>query len=161
MKILVMFDLEGTLIDNFKEKRLLPAKIKKVLAWLMTNSHIMTDSNNSVDYGIFSFAITSNDDAEELRAFMDNNAGRFPFTKINYRIIPTIEQMFDIISFRKQEFDIGKFYDTFSKSSAFINFVRNVKDYDVFILFDDMLEEDEDVIFKTKHGERKIHFVKV
>lgn len=134
--LVVMFDLEGTLINSWQGKSNLPSKIKFIKDKL---NCFLTPS----DFGIFSFAIDHEHEKPEAIIMAEGAINR----PINPNLVPCFKELENIYRFQTDSLQKWEIVNLLGKDLLFPMWALQFPDKD-FILFDDALPQKHIVLIR-------------
>lgn len=149
-KLMIMFDLEQTLIDSWNSNTPLVSKIETIRHIL--NVFIMSNEPKyqmrDIEFGVFSFAV----DTPEEGPIALKKAFRAIEYKLNPNFCPCWQDLEKLIQIREgilQKFEIINLY---GKGAMFDLYTRQFPEYD-FLLFDDALGDEQSNLERINKGE--------
>ena len=134
-KLMIMLDLEGTIVDSWGSRTPLPEKIKLINEKVTNMTYNGSFDYYEVGYGVFSFAVDT-DQEKSLAREMAGHSG-LPIHQ-HPKWTPCFRDLEAVCNFNVNVLQKWEIINLMGKDGMFLAWTREYPDVD-FILFDDAL----------------------
>lgn len=150
-ELMVMFDLEATVIDSWNSGTPLPQKIDHMNRFINFFVESDQDKHTEPKFGVFSFAVDYHNEKDKARLFAAYTGREI---EMDDKWIPCWKDLEDLLSLRGDiaKWEVVNFY---GKGLMFDLWTRQFPDVD-FILFDDVLPDKDSTTIRDSQMVRKI-----
>lgn len=156
--LIIMFDLENTLIDSWHSGCILPKKINNINHQLNRILFVAANFSTPVDFGVFSFAIDNDHEKDHGRMMAQGAINR----TINRDFVPCFKDLENICRFQTDSLQKWEIVNLMGKDLMFPMWCHQFPDKD-FILFDDALPQEKITLMRKfdKHNTQTIEMRRV